>query len=914
MTNHIGQQFGNYRLIGLLGRGGFADVYLGEHIYLKIQAAIKILHTQLEGEDLKDFLQEAQTIARLRHPHIIRILDFGVDHTENTPYLVMDLASNGTLRQRHPKGSTLSLVTIVSYVKQVASALQYAHDEKLIHCDVKPENMLLGSNEEVLLSDFGIAALAHSTSSLKTQKYSGTVHYSAPEQIQGKPRPASDQYALGIVIYEWLTGSRPFSGSSHIEIAMQHISTLPPPLHAKLSKISPVVEQIVMMALEKDPKQRFPSVQQFATALEQASQPESSSKAATPVGTLLLTYRDHFRGASAAVWSPDGMCVASASGDCTVQVWNARTGKTLVHYQGHGGPAPIEEMGSSMDDLLRPIAVAWSPDGTRVVSGSWGGSVQVWDATTGTDVLTYHGHHLKIKAVAWSPDGTRIASGSDDGIQVWDAITAAHITTYAGHNYEFDDLAWSPDSKYISSISQNKKSVRVWDATTGSQILAHGCYPDPAYQTGRVAWSPDGKLIASGNQRGVEVWEVETETTVFTCNRFSSWRQPIAWSPDSKHIALTDNDRTIQLWDVTTGSKVYSYSEHSDSVSTIAWSPDGRYIVSGDGQETLVWDAMIGKTLLSYHGHLGFANTLAWSPDGESLVSHSSGSNKVQVWDATTGTTRVIHRGYWAAWSPDSKRLVSNCEGGIIEIWDAVTGATILTYQSGGAVAWSPDGKYIASGDFENNEVQIWDAATGVRIFTYTGHSARVSEVVWSPDGKFIASSSIGTVHVWDASMGAVQAICDDSSWVRALAWSPDSTCIVLAREEMVQVWEVTTTEHLMFTYRGHSSWVNALAWSPDGTCIASASDETVQVWETATRRPSFIYKGHSWGVTTLAWSPDGTCIASASADNTVQIWQAVNKWHMPRVATEEVGGIVVLSVCFPRKNMVTPYKLINMF
>lgn len=172
MTNLIGEQIGNYRLIRIMGRGGFADVYLAQHIYLKTQAAIKILHTQLEEDDLKNFLQEAQTIARLRHPSIVRTLDFGVDSIEGIPYLVMDLAPNGTLRQRHPKGSILPVATIVSYVQQIAAALYYAHSEKLIHCDVKPENMLVGGSNEVLLSDFGIVAVAHSTSSMKTQAYS----------------------------------------------------------------------------------------------------------------------------------------------------------------------------------------------------------------------------------------------------------------------------------------------------------------------------------------------------------------------------------------------------------------------------------------------------------------------------------------------------------------------------------------------------------------------------------------------------------------------------------------------------------------------------------------------------------------------------------------------------------------------
>src|SRR5438270_4538726 len=138
MADHSGQKLGNYRLIRLLGKGGFADVYLGEHIYLKTAAAIKVLHTQLTSEDMDGFLQEARTIAHLIHPHIVRVMDFGIEG--ETPFLVMDFAPNGTLRQRHPRGTSLSLTTITTYIKQTAAALQHAHDEKLIHRDVKPEN------------------------------------------------------------------------------------------------------------------------------------------------------------------------------------------------------------------------------------------------------------------------------------------------------------------------------------------------------------------------------------------------------------------------------------------------------------------------------------------------------------------------------------------------------------------------------------------------------------------------------------------------------------------------------------------------------------------------------------------------------------------------------------------------------
>ena len=280
MADRVGQQFGNYRLVSLLGQGGYAEVYLGQHVRFNQQAAIKVLHAHLSEQEIEHFQQEAETIATLAHPGIIRVLDFDVQ--DGVPFLVIDYAPNGSLRQRYPKGSLVPLPVIISSVKQVADALQYAHEQKFIHRDVKPENMLLGRRQEVLLSDFGIATIAHSSSSLSTsaEGTSGTLAYMAPEQIEGHPRPASDQYALGIVVYEWLCGERPFEGSVG-ELIGQQLSMSPPPLHERMPTIPPEVEQVVLRTLAKDPKERFASVKDFVQALEQAS-----LRALAPTGQL----------------------------------------------------------------------------------------------------------------------------------------------------------------------------------------------------------------------------------------------------------------------------------------------------------------------------------------------------------------------------------------------------------------------------------------------------------------------------------------------------------------------------------------------------------------------------------------------------------------------------------------------------
>lgn len=265
---HVGERWGNYQLVQLLGQGGFAEVYLGEHVRLGMQAAIKILHSRLAGDDIANFQHEAKTIAELAHPHIIRVLDFDVQ--QGVPFLVLEYAPNGSLRQKHPYRERVPLAQVADYVQQIASALQYAHDLKLIHRDVKPENMLLNTQGRVVLTDFGIATLAHSTSSMRTQEATGTLAYMAPEQIQGRPRPASDQYALAVTVYQWLSGSLPFQGSS-TELIAQHLAVMPAPMREKAPDIPLEVDQVTRTALMKNPQERFGNIQAFANAFSVAS-------------------------------------------------------------------------------------------------------------------------------------------------------------------------------------------------------------------------------------------------------------------------------------------------------------------------------------------------------------------------------------------------------------------------------------------------------------------------------------------------------------------------------------------------------------------------------------------------------------------------------------------------------------------
>lgn len=614
MLDRSGQQIGSYRLVRRLGQGGFAEVYLGEHIHLKTSVAIKLLIRQMTPQDVSDFMHEARTAAALIHPHIARILDFGFDNS--FPFLVMDYASNGTLRQLYPRGSSLPLQELLPYIKQVASALQYAHEHKVVHRDVKPENILLGANKEVLLGDFGIAIPAHQTHSMSLQNVFGSVHYMAPEHTQGKARAASDQYSLGVIVYELLYGQPPFTGSTPIEIAMKHQSQMPESLQAKVPSLSPRVEEVVLKALAKDPHQRFTSVQDFVDALEQAAQTKSSTRL-----FLSQTAID-----SNIVFSPDGHHIAFACNN-TLHVQNVDTGSTLYTWY----LPSVETYSGVKEDKV--FTVSWSPDGSQIAAGTKFG-IRFWDAATGEaiswneqgaigerkqEVLSNHWspyHHDEMRAIAWSPDGKQIAGWLADYatfssagfktygpgphvIHIWD-ITTRRTANVFRYRSEATCLAWSPDGKYLlATPSDPRNSLSsdlpvIWEVMTGKRTMTYGKDRYVFVHTG--AWSPDSKYIALGSfssfkndDEMVHVWETNPWSPLLSYHGHRGSVLAIAWSPDSTRIASAGEDKSIQIWSATTGRTLLKYYGHSGSVGTIAWSPDGTRIASVSGKTIHVW-------------------------------------------------------------------------------------------------------------------------------------------------------------------------------------------------------------------------------------------------------------------------------------------------------------------------------------
>lgn len=696
MIDHRAQQIGNYKLVRHLGRGAFSDVYLGIHVHLKTPAAIKLLHTELTSDDVEKFRNEARTIARLEHPHIVRVLDFGIENY--TPFLVMTYASNGTLRQRHPKGSILSLATVVSYVVQIADALQFAHSQKLIHRDIKPENMLLGRQNEVLLSDFGFVQIAHSSSSLSTREMAGTIPYMAPEQFHGKPRYASDQYSLGIVVYEWLTGERPFQGSS-LEIATQQMINSPPPIRLKNPLVPPELEEVIRTSLAKEPQQRFATMHAFANAFQQAGNIVSSIPSASTISfdegsdipsivtqPISIAAEPHVLIHNA----PSGSPVDSMK-DSYISV-NSSNHQHLIDL--HADSASSSQRSVSRRAVL--FGLAGIALGGIVSNGIWiaksagilGTNSTPAPLSQVTALNTFTGHKGPVLTAAWSPDGYRIASGSyDTTVRVWGAFASWPSFTYSLHKDYVWSVAWSHDGTKIASAGgYYDKTVRIWDSTNQNTIHTFDDYSD---SVNSVVWSPDGKFIATGGyDKLVQIRDPLLQIPTITLRGHTAAVKSVAWSPDGKFIASASLDQTVKIWDASNGNLISSLP-HKNYVKSVAWSRDSQFIASatgdvsngGSGEHLVyVWHPTTRKLIRTYNGHNDGVATVAWSPNMNLIA--SAGGN------ITTG--------------------------------------------------------------YGDTSVQVWDAFSGHKITKFSGHHRMVNSVAWMPHGNFIASASRdSTVQIW---------------------------------------------------------------------------------------------------------------------------------------------------------------------
>jgi WD40 repeat protein/class 3 adenylate cyclase/DNA-binding XRE family transcriptional regulator len=581
-----------------------------------------------------------------------------------------------------------------------------------------------------------------------------------------------------------------------------------------------------------------------------------------------------------AIWavaiSKSGQYWAAGSRWGHVRVWR-EAGKLLhLTWQAHSSTV---------------ATLAFSPDEGTLATGSFDGSVKLWNLERGT-LLWTSWRANNVQRLAFAPDGRTLASsGADAVIQLWDARSGTHLRTLNGHSRPVYALAWSPDGSMLASGGLDAR-IRLWDLSGAQPELSVRILQGHSDWVFSLAFTPDGRTLASANWNGtLKLWDIESQRVRETVSGHSGQVWGVAWSPDGNMMASCEWDKTIWLWDIGRSTYRAVLHGHSAGVHGLAFTPDSHSLLSGSDDGTLrVWDVESGQCVRIMQGYAVSLYDVAWSPDGARIA--SAGSDLlVTIWDAAGITSPRALRGhswnvYGVGWSPDGRWLASSGWDNAIRVWDATTGSEVKILQSTDhvdtsfyGVAWSPDGTVLASGSYQHG-VQVWEMSTGAHRWVGRAQPTRIRRVVWSPDGTRLASGGEdGSVCLWDGSDGRLlQQFQGHRGVVMSIAWSPDGTRLASGGSGSggggeIFVWEVSSGQCLR-AWSEPGAIVYALAWNPNtSVLLSSGGDGSMRWWDIQSGECLAVRQGHQGAIQSLSVSPDRGMVASCGDDGAINIW-----------------------------------------